>query len=130
LITSRLNVSNLSLTQQRAITIFYFISGILYYIGSTVNPIFYHLFSRKYRLACIRTMKKIIHCKRYHYRNIPQRHKSLPVIHYAKLPRTKLKATEHIYQSSRSKKTSFIIGNNKKTLLRLSLPAFTLERNR
>ncbi len=102
----------------------------MYYIGSTVNPIFYHLFSRKYRLACIRTMKRIIHCKRHHNRNIPERHKSLPVIHYAKYPRTKLKATENIYRSSSRKKASFIIGNNKKALLRLSLPGFTLERIR
>ena len=51
LITSRLNISNLTFIQQRVITIFFFISGIFYYIGSTVNPIFYHLFSRKYRIS-------------------------------------------------------------------------------
>ena len=75
LITSRLNVTHLSLLQQRAITIFYFISGIFYYIGSTVNPIFYHLFSRKYRLTCIKTMKRLIHCKKQQQQQQHQMHR-------------------------------------------------------
>ena len=78
LITSRLNVSHLTLIQQRGITIFFFISGIFYYIGSTVNPIFYHLFSRKYRLACMRTMQRIVHCKRHAHRRYRPNRKNIP----------------------------------------------------
>jgi hypothetical protein len=35
---------------------------------SANNSTFYPLFSRKYRLPCIRTMKRIIHCKRHRRR--------------------------------------------------------------
>ena len=63
LITSGLQFQMLARSQRRLITIFYFISGILYYLGSTINPIFYHLFSKKYREACRRTMRRLIHCR-------------------------------------------------------------------
>ena len=63
-ITSRINVTDLSLYEQRALTIFFFVSGIFYYLGSTVNPIFYHLFSRKFRSACRRTMKRLCSCQK------------------------------------------------------------------
>ncbi|CAF0859469.1 unnamed protein product [Rotaria sordida] len=129
LITSRLNDSHLSLTQRRAITIFYFISGIFYYIGSTVNPIFYHLFSRKYRLACHRTMKRIIHCKqrrndRHNNGNFQKPNKILLLKHYSSPPRTTRKipnATPIIYRSPN-------IINNRKILIRLSLPQSIPER--
>ncbi|CAF3524493.1 unnamed protein product [Adineta steineri] len=129
LITSRLDVSHLSLIQRRAITIFYFISGILYYIGSTVNPIFYHLFSRKYRLACRRTMKRIVYCKRHHHHhpnsNFHKNNKSLPIIHYPKLHG---QINQPIYRSPHARNTSVDIGINKKYLIRLSLPPCILER--
>ncbi|UJR37068.1 hypothetical protein I4U23_029773 [Adineta vaga] len=132
LLTSRINVSHLSLIQQRAITIFFFISGILYYVGSTVNPIFYHLFSRKYRLAFFRTMKRIVHCERHDHNPIIQRkHNSLPIMYYPQLRGGPLKSREHFYQEvHRRRKTSIDIGLNKKHLLRLSLPPLALERIR
>ncbi|CAF2485686.1 unnamed protein product [Rotaria sp. Silwood2] len=136
LITSRLNVSHLSLLQQRAITIFYFISGIFYYIGSTVNPIFYHLFSRKYRLACIRTMKRILHCKkrrkdRHNQENFQKPSKISLLKRYPSTPRGKRKipnAAPIIYRPSNRLKVNADRNNNKTNLLRLSLPPFTQER--
>jgi hypothetical protein len=129
LITSRLNVSHLSLIQQRAITVFYFISGIFYYFGSTVNPIFYHLFSRKYRLACIRTMKRIIRCNRHrrnrYHSNFPGKDKFRLKTSYPSLPRRKTKTNDTIYRSPQRLKTNIEIEKNKKQLLRLSLPEFT-----
>ncbi|CAF3557191.1 unnamed protein product [Rotaria socialis] len=67
LVASSSNALHLTLFQRRAIAIFYFVSGILYYLGSTINPIFYHLFSHKYREACLRTMKRIVRCQRDHH---------------------------------------------------------------
>ncbi|UJR09130.1 hypothetical protein I4U23_013377 [Adineta vaga] len=67
LITSSLHVQHLSRLQRRAITIFYFISGILYYLGASINPIFYHLYSRRYREACRRTIKRFIYCQDHQY---------------------------------------------------------------
>jgi hypothetical protein len=154
LITSSSNAHNLSLIQRRAITIFYFISGILYYLGSTINPIFYHLFSRKYRQACLQTMRGIIHCQRHHHHPYHHHHqhyktnnnyihkldKSPPVtrlVLYANMPRPSLNTTrknqtfktmETIYQSPNKYKTSLDMSNNKQRVLRLSLPAFTAER--
>jgi hypothetical protein len=130
LITSSSNALHLSLLQRRAVTIFYFISGILYYLGSTINPIFYHLFSRKFREACLRTMKRIIHCRRHDRDNYYKRNnyyfykpaKSPPVtrfVLYANLPR-----------SSNKNKTSLDMNYNKQQVLRLSLPAFNAERVR
>jgi hypothetical protein len=134
LITSRLNVTHLSLIQQRAITIFYFISGIFYYIGSTVNPIFYHLFSRKYRLACNRTMKRIIHCKqnhrpRLHNQNLQKKDKPLLGVRYPNKTPT-IKTTATIYRSPNRIKANNDIEKNKKHLLRLSLPVYIPERIR
>ena len=82
LITSGLDVHNISMGQQRAARLFFFVSGILYYLGSTINPIFYHLFSRKYREACRRTMARLVHCQEqdprrssyYHYQQKYETH--------------------------------------------------------
>ncbi|CAF3431195.1 unnamed protein product [Rotaria sp. Silwood1] len=137
LITSRLNVSHLSLIQQRAITIFYFISGIFYYIGSTVNPIFYHLFSRKYRLACIRTMKKIARCKKRRHQShnnneyFQKPNKISLLKHYPNTLRTTRKipnATPIIYRSPNRLKETADTRKNRINLLRISLPPFTQER--
>jgi hypothetical protein len=144
LITSSSNAHYLSLIQRRAITIFYFISGIFYYLGSTINPIFYHLFSRKYREACVRTMKRIIHCQRHEHEHyyVHKTAKTPPVPHlvlYANLPRSTLnmakknrtlKTTEPIYRSPNKYKTSLNMNCNKQRVLRLSLPAFNAERMR
>jgi hypothetical protein len=132
LITSRLNVSHLTFLQQRTITIFYFISGIFYYIGSTVNPIFYHLFSRKYRLACIRTMQRILHCKQYRYRsnkNIQQEDRSSFLRPYSNQIRI-AKVTESIYRSPARIKVNDQIGMNNTYLARLSLPVYIPNRIR
>jgi hypothetical protein len=138
LITSSSNARHLSLFQRRAITIFYFISGILYYLGSTINPIFYHLFSRKYREACIRTMKHIISCQRHR----PKYLKTPPVtrlVLYSNLPRTSLNITnktrtsktrETIYRSPNKYKTSLDMTHKRQQDLRLSLPVFKSERMR
>jgi hypothetical protein len=136
LITSRLDASHLSLIQQRAITILYFISGIFYYIGSTVNPIFYHLFSRKYRVACICTMKRIVHFKRHHRRhnhNLYKKENPLldtRFVLYMNAPRPTTKTTENIYRSRHRIKASVDMNTHKRHLLRLSLPAFATERIR
>ncbi|CAF0850552.1 unnamed protein product [Adineta ricciae] len=130
LITSR-PTAQLSQTQQRVYRIFYFISGILYYIGATVNPIFYHLFSRKYRLACIRTMKRIVHCKRhYRYPIIQRKNNSLPVLYYPRLHGMPLKPTENMYRIKQRRKTSIDIGFNRRHIIRLSVPPLTLKQIR
>ncbi len=141
MITSSSNARNLSLIKRRAITIFYFISGILYYLGSTINPIFYHLFSRKYREACLRTMKRIVHCRRHH-RDHYSFHKTVkpqPVtrlVLYANLPRLSNKnqpisAVEPAYRSPKRYTTTTIdMNRNKQHVLRLSLPTFKSERMR
>jgi hypothetical protein len=127
-------VTQLSLIEQHAITVFYFISGIFYYIGSTVNPIFYHLFSRKYRLACIRTMKRIIHCKRH--RHLPrynqnfQKQATAPlVIRRPNHVRT-IKTTETIYRTPNRIKTNSHIEKNNQRVVRLSLPVCIPDRHR
>ncbi|CAF2936981.1 unnamed protein product [Rotaria sp. Silwood2] len=151
LITSSSNAHHFSLIQRRAITIFYFISGIFYYLGSTINPIFYHLFSHKYREACIRTMKRIVHCQRHHhhhhhyYRQYSQNnihhfhktYKSPTVAHLvvcANLPRSSLNKTSTtlatIYGSPNKYKASIDMTCNKQRVLRLSLPTFKTERLR
>ncbi len=144
MITSSSNAHNLSLIQRRAITIFYFISGIFYYLGSTINPIFYHLFSRKYREACVRTMKRIIHCQRHeHEHYIFHKTVKTPLVPnlvlYPNLPRSSLNMTkktrtlktmEPIYRSPNKYKTSLDINCNKQRVLRLSLPAIHTERVR
>lgn len=132
LITSRLDVSNLTLLQQRALSIFYFISGILYYIGSTVNPIFYHLFSRKYRVACSRTMKRLIQCQ-WRRRRLPTKMKERstprPLLHVDQNGKL-LKRTESIYRTPHRAKASLDLVNNKQHLLRLAMPGFTADRIR
>jgi hypothetical protein len=140
LITSSSNVLHLSLIKRRAITIFYFISGIFYYLGSTINPIFYHLFSQKYREACSRTVKRIVHCRRHHRNDyyFQKTVKSPPVtrfVLYANLPRLSnknqtLKTTETIYRTQKRYTTSLDMNCNKQHVLRLSLPAFKTERVR
>ena len=132
LITSRLDVSRLTLVQQRAIAIFYFISGIFYYIGATVNPIFYHLFSRKYRLACVRTMQRLVHCKQ-HYRGqpltIPKRdHFPLAPLHGH--PNGTMKPMERIYRSPNRMKTNNEQKKYRNHFTRLSLPAYIPDRIR
>ena len=138
LITSSSNAHHLSLIQRRAITIFYFISGILYYLGSTINPIFYHLFSRKYREACIRTMKRIVYCRRHHHETLKTPRVARLVL-YANLPRTSsnvsnkkptLKTKETFYRSPNIYKNSLDTTNKRQHVLRLSLPAFNTERMR
>lgn len=42
-------------------SILFFISGILYYIGATVNPILYNLMSKKYRMAFKRSLCRCIY---------------------------------------------------------------------
>ncbi|CAF1253637.1 unnamed protein product [Rotaria sordida] len=155
LITSSSNFDHLSLNQRRAVKIFYFISGIFYYLGSTINPIFYHLFSHKYREACIRTMKRIVHCQRRHHhhhhhhyhchrqysqnnRHCSRRtYKSPAVAHIvvcANISRPSLNKTsktlETIYRSPNKYKTSIDMTCNKQRVLRLSLPTFNTERIR
>ncbi|CAF1113048.1 unnamed protein product [Adineta steineri] len=148
LITSTINVYHLSLIQRRAITIFYFISGILYYLGSTINPIFYHLFSHKYRVACLRTMKGIIHCERYQQHHRHYSHRTDPpsepiarLVLYANtrpvsihmLNKNKAITTtpiEPIYRRSNKHKTSVDINNKKRHILRFSLPVLNTERIR
>ncbi|CAF4787208.1 unnamed protein product [Rotaria sp. Silwood1] len=159
LITSSSNVHLFSLSQQRAITIFYFISGIFYYLGSTINPIFYHLFSHKYREAWIRTMKRIVYCQRHHHHhhhhhyhhhhhhhrqysqnNNDHFHKTCKSSTVARLvvctniPRPSLNKTsrtlETIYGPSNKYKTSIDMNCNKQHVLRLSLPTFNTERIR
>lgn len=153
LITSSSNARHLSLTQRRAVTIFYFISGILYYLGSTINPIFYHLFSRKYREAFRRTMKRIVHCQRRRRFSYPHLHprnghaspklgRSPPIsrlVLYPTIPRTSLNIVkEQItpktfvknYQSTARFQTKLDLLNNKQHLLRLSLPDFHNQRVR
>ena len=129
LITSRLNVFHLTLRQQRALSIFYFISGILYYIGSTVNPIFYHLFSRKYRVACVRTMKRLMH---FRWRRSPTKTKqpstARPVLYIDH--NGKLQRTESIFRKPQRAKTSLDLVNNKPHLFRLAMPGFAAHRTR
>jgi hypothetical protein len=138
LITSSSNAYHLSLIKRRAIAIFYFISGIFYYLGSTINPIFYHLFSRKYREACLHTMKRIVHCRR-HYRDNYSFHKTVrtpPVtrlVVYANLPRLSSKKNqpiEPVYRSSKRYITSLNMNCNKQHVLKVSLPAFKTEQVR
>jgi hypothetical protein len=125
------------LIQRRAVTIFYFISGILYYLGSTINPIFYHLFSRKYRLACIRTMQRIIHCKNYHHYH-QRRRKNQNIQKNNRSPLTPpclnqiptIKITETIYRSPNKLNTNGYIRKNKNYLTRLSLPVHISNRIR
>ncbi|CAF1248367.1 unnamed protein product [Rotaria magnacalcarata] len=126
LITSRLNPAHLSLVQQRAITIFYFISGLFYYIGSTVNPIFYHLFSRKYRLAFNRTMKKILHCKRRRQKQNLERAKKLSLLrhHPNTTSRLRRKPTAPIYRPS----NRLNINSDRRKLLRISSSPYAQER--
>ncbi|CAF1345366.1 unnamed protein product [Adineta ricciae] len=77
LITSSLHHNHLTTIQQRAITIFYFISGVLYFLGASINPIFYHLYSRRYRQACRRTIRRILHCQQqYHHRHHYHHHRN------------------------------------------------------
>ena len=142
LITSRLNVTHLSLLQQRAITIFYFISGIFYYIGSTVNPIFYHLFSRKYRLTCIKTMKRLIHCKKQQQQN--QQHQMhrhrvgsnaekkntnekdpIQVEQHQQNQIRATKANETIFRSPNRMRISINAIKMNRHVLRASIPAYT-----
>ncbi|CAF1603264.1 unnamed protein product [Rotaria magnacalcarata] len=157
LVTSSSNGPYLTLLQRRGIPIFFFISGILYYLGSTINPIFYHLFSHKYREACLRTMKRIVRCQRdnhnyYHHRHhdtnnnnnrySQKTYKSPAVAHLvvcASLPRPSLhlttqpkssKTLDPIYQSSSKYDTSLDVTCNKQSVIRLSLPSFSTERLR
>ena len=103
------------------IAIFYFISGIFYYIGSTVNPIFYHLFSRKYRLAFTRTMQRIVRCKRHHHyrlqKKIPQKEKS-PLVQLFSNPVRTTKLPQTVYRSP----GKLHVNNQRAYLTRLSLP--------
>ncbi len=135
LITSNSNVAHLSLIERRAITIFYFISGVLYYLGSTINPIFYHLFSRKYRETCIRTMKRIIYCQHHHKNNHFHRtDQCLPVrdlVLYANTHPSSLNKTKTlkpVYRSPKNYKASLDIRNKNHSILNLSLPAIDNER--
>lgn len=147
LITSSSNARHLTRLQRRAITIFYFISGILYYLGSTINPIFYHLFSRKYREACLRTMKRIIHCRRHnhdhYYKNnnfyfhkTPKPQPLTRLVLYANVPQPSInkqqnvKPMETIYRSPNRYRTSIDMNCNQQHVLRLSLPTFNPERMR
>lgn len=155
LISSSSNALHLSLIQRRAITILYFISGIFYYLGSTINPIFYHLFSHKYREAWIRTMKRIIHCqcKPYHHHRQQSLHRSnqnnnpkaytSPVVPHvvlcARLPRSSVnvsnktktcRAGETFYRSPKRYRTSVAMNCNRQNILRFSLPTFNTERVR
>lgn len=103
LITSGLQFQMLARSQRRIITIFYFISGILYYLGSTINPIFYHLFSKKYREACQRTMRRLIHC-RTEQNNFKQRTpSSARLVVYGPLTRSSMRGTmnEHLQSQPR-----------------------------
>jgi hypothetical protein len=91
-----------------------------------VNPIFYHLFSRKYRLACMRTMQRIIHCKRHRHpsnKNIHQKDKS-PFIQPDSNQIRKAKIIETIYRSPTRIKVNGQMGRNRTYLTRLSLPAY------
>lgn len=123
----------MTFAQQRTIRIFYFISGIFYYIGSTVNPIFYHLFSRKYRLACVRTMQRIVHCKRLHRRH---RHLSIPKQdHFPLAPlhchhNGTMKYPERLYRSPIRMKMNGEQRRNLNHFTRLSLPAYIPDRVR
>ncbi|CAF1099876.1 unnamed protein product [Adineta ricciae] len=78
LITSSLDDNHLTTIQQRAITIFFSISGILYFLGASINPIFYHLYSRRYRQACRRTIRRILHCQQqyHHHRHHYHHHRN------------------------------------------------------
>jgi len=132
LITSNSNVDHLSLIERRAITIFYFISGVLYYLGSTINPIFYHLFSRKYRETCLRTMKRIIYCQHHHKNsNFHRKDQCLPVRGLDLYPNThssSLNKTKIVYRSPKNYTASLDVRNKNHSILKLSLPAIDKER--
>lgn len=127
-----MDVTRLTLVQKRAITIFYSISGIFYYIGATVNPIFYHLFSRKYRLACVRTMQRLLHCKR-HRRDqaltIPKRN-HFPLAPLPGHPNEIMKLNERMYRSPNRIKTNSEQRKYRNHFIRLSLPAYIPDRIR
>lgn len=119
--------------KRRAVTIFYFISGILYYLGSTINPIFYHLFSRKYREACLQTMKRIFHCQKHSSSNyyLYRTGRSPPITRLVLCPQTSnphatYRTMETFYRSPNQCQTNV----HKSHLLRLSLPAFNTEGGR
>jgi hypothetical protein len=137
LITIVLDVTQLSLLEKRAIKIFFFISGILYYIGSTVNPIFYHLFSRKYRVACIRTMKQLVHCRcttRAHSRrSIKSEHAFVirySLHHHHRRMRQSPKLPDSIYRLPHKTYKSLDLINAKGNRLRLSMPTYANDRIR
>ncbi|CAF1002168.1 unnamed protein product, partial [Didymodactylos carnosus] len=81
LITSKIEEKSLTIFKRRCVELFYFVSGILYYLGSTINPIFYHLFSSKYRLACTRTLKRFIHCRKERQQKMSQAEQMNKILH-------------------------------------------------
>lgn len=137
LIASSSNAHYLTLIQRRLVTIFYFISGILYYLGSTINPIFYHLFSKKYRQAWLCTMKRIVHCQRNRTKNFylyKTAAKQTRLVLYGNMsPTTQMKTKSvetTIYRVPMKHKASVDLNSNAQQLLRYSLPSLNTERRK